>query len=260
MLKKGLLNVVTGSPSSGKSELLDQLMLQTIALHDWHWTVFSPENWPIENHFQKLAEKWEGRPLFGWPDMPGLDSTNIALTISDLSQNIHFIDPPEDDLTIEPILEALRESVREHKTDAFILDPWNELEHNRPHNMSETEYIGQALTKLRNFARRNNVDVFLVAHPTKLQKDDDGNYPVPTPYDISGSSNWFNKADMCWSVWRNYTANDGVVQVHIQKVRNKNLGQLGMAQLFWHRATGLFLDERVGNDKLNGHAIKLRVQ
>lgn len=186
LLQKGLLNIVTGVPSSGKTEWMDQLILHTIKLHNWHWTVFSPENWPLSYHFQKLSEKWTGKPMFDGYNIPRMNQEEMEETIHDLSGSIVFIDPPQTNMTIDPILKLVQQSKDEFDTDAFILDPWNELEHNRPKNMSETEYIGYTLTRVRNFARKNQIDMFIVAHPTKLQKKDDGNYPVPTPYDISG--------------------------------------------------------------------------
>lgn len=243
LLEKGLLMVVTGIPSSGKSEFMDQLMLQTIILHNWHWTVFSPENWPLEHHFQKLAEKWIGKPMFHGYNTTEMTQADVELTCRELSGSIHFINPPEGDSTIESLLKGLLASKEQFDTDAFLLDPWNELEHNRPNNMSETEYIGQTLSRLRNFGRRNKVLMNVVAHPTKLPKGEDGNYPVPTPYDISGSSNWRNKADVCIALWRDYVLNDDIVQLHIQKVRNKNLGKLGNVNLYWCRGDGLFFDD-----------------
>ena len=260
LLKKGTLNVVTGLPSSGKSEWMDQVILESIALHDWHWTVFSPENWPLAQHFQKFAEKWTGKPMFGDDTTECITPDDIRTCITELSQSIGFINPPSDDMTINPILDTLKVSVEQNLTDAFILDPWNELEHNRPSNMTETEYIGQALTKLRNFGRRNGVAMFIVAHPTKLQKRDDGNYPVPTPYDISGSSNWRNKADACITVWRDYMADDNVVEIHVQKIRSKNNGRLGMARLYWNRKNGLFFNTQFELTQEDEHGIRKHVK
>ena len=59
-----------------------------------------------------------------------------------------------------------------------------------------------SLGQIRRFARIYAVHVWLVAHPQKLYRRDDGSYPVPTPYDISGSAHWRNKADNCVTVWR----------------------------------------------------------
>lgn len=78
----------------------------------------------------------------------------------------------------------------------FIIDPWNELEHSRKHGETETEYTGRAIRALKRFAKAFRVHVCVIAHPTKSVKDGDGNYKMPTLYDIAGSANWYNKADL----------------------------------------------------------------
>jgi hypothetical protein len=42
--------------------------------------------------------------------------------------------------------------------------------------------------------------------------------PVPTPYDISGSAHWRNKADNCLTLWRDEKEPDRPVQLHVQKI------------------------------------------
>ena len=124
----------------------------------------------------------------------------------------------------------------------FVLDPYNELEHQRPSALSETEYIGQFLSKVRNFGRLFDVAMFVVAHPTKPYKRDDGSYPCPTPYDISGSANWRNKADVALAVHRDIREPGSPVEIHVQKVRDKNQGRTGRIDLHWQAATGRFLE------------------
>jgi len=244
-LREGNLHVITGIPSSGKSELMDQIMLNTIALHDWHWTVFSPENWPLESHFQKVCEKWTGRPWSRQGHLDGVTVDEVNETREFLANSIAFADVPEGMMSVDKLIEACEESHKLNATNALLLDPWNELEAQLGKTQSETNMIGESLSKLRNFGRKHKIAIFVVAHPTKLQKNQDtGNYPVPTPYDISGSAHWRNKADVCLSVWRNYALNDGVVQVHVQKIRNKMLGKLGRVELHWLWSNGLFLEEK----------------
>jgi twinkle protein len=125
----------------------------------------------------------------------------------------------------------------------IVVDPWNELEHQRPDRWSETEYISWALSTARRFARLRQCHVWIVAHPAKLLKDrDTGKRPVPSPYDISGSAHWYNKADNCLTVWRNPREDDGQVQVHVQKVRLKHIGKAGLAELRYNRVTGQYRD------------------
>ena len=66
-----------------------------------------------------------------------------------------------------------------------------------------------------------------MAHPTKQPRNKDGVIEAPTLYDISGSANFYNKADFGIVVHRNRV--DGTVEVHVQKVKFKHLGEVGTA-------------------------------
>ena len=61
------------------------------------------------------------------------------------------------------------------------MDPSNYKENRIPQGYSETQYISELLTKVVVFAIKYDIHVLLVAHPTKMQKDKDENYKVPTP-------------------------------------------------------------------------------
>lgn len=67
------------------------------------------------------------------------------------------------------------------------------MEHNRPRNLSETEYVSQFLSKIKTFAKSNSVHVWLVAHPKQMQA---WKGAAPNLYDISGSAHFNNKADV----------------------------------------------------------------
>ena len=239
-LKPGVLTVVTGIPMSGKSEWLDQLMLNAVERHEWCWAVFSPENHPVPYHFQKLAEKHLGKPMFGPPPIPSMNEQEVVEAAKFLADKIKLITVAERPVTPAEILFKLKVCVHRYGIRGFVLDPYNELEHSRPPGMTETEYVSSFLSRLRNFGRRHDVAVFVVAHPTKLQKTENGDYPVPTPYDISGSAHWRNKADVCVAVWRSHLRDEDRVEIHVQKVRDKSLGRVGMVGLYWDRATGRF--------------------
>ena len=98
----------------------------------------------------------------------------------------------------------------------------------------------QALTQIRRFARNHGVHVWVVAHPQKLYRRDDGLYPVPTPYDISGSAHWRNKADNCLTLWRDEKEPDQPVHLHVQKIRFREVGKVGMVALQFDRVTGRY--------------------
>jgi twinkle protein len=229
-VRPGEFTVITGMPSHGKSEWLDALCVNLVKNHNFRIPIFSPENHPLEQHLSKIAEKIAGKPFYGDRRMTHDEMLEAVFKVD---ANFGFIKTKENEFTPMHIAneaaEFLNATIAMPK--AMIIDPWNEMDHYRPAGLNETEYISRVLTELRRFAREFKTHLFLVAHPMKMQKDKDGNYPVPRPYDISGSAHWFNKADNCISIWRDVANAPEITQVHIQKVRFKATGKVGMVQL-----------------------------
>lgn len=137
----------------------------------------------------------------------------------------------ETDIDLDAYLDLARAAVVRHGAKVIILDPWNELEHKRGRDETETDYIGRAIRALKRFAKRYNVALWVVAHPTKPQyKAKDGSVPAPGLYDISGSANWANKADYGLIYHRpNKAVNAGTL--NIVKVRMGFPGECGIVDV-----------------------------
>ena len=124
----------------------------------------------------------------------------------------------------------------------LVIDPYNELDHQRAGNVSETEYVSHMLTKIKRFAQVAGVHVWFVAHPRQLQQ---WRGDAPGLYDISGSAHFVNKADHGLVVHRNRdpaAENPAEVQILVRKVRNKIAGTLGDAVLVYDRVNGRYID------------------
>ena len=107
--------------------------------------------------------------------------------------------------------------------------------------MTETEYVSSALKRIRNFARHYGVHTWLVAHPQKLYCDKDANYPVPSLHDISGSAHFRNKSNNGLCVWRDLAGpKRQTVEIHVQKVRFRQIGRIGMAELAYNHVIGSY--------------------
>ena len=237
----GYLTVITGIPGHGKSEFLDFLMCRLNISHDWKFALYSPENHPLQLHFSKLAEKIIGKPFDGQNRMSPLDLTT---TIEYLKDVFYFVNPAEN-FTLENILTAVKSLVRKKGVKAFVIDAWNKLEHN--YSTNETKYISEQLDKIVTFCEKNSVHCFLVAHPTKIQKDKaSGKFEIPNLYSISGSANFYNKAANGITVYRDYE--NFTTEVYIQKVKFKHWGQTGCCQLAWDKTNGRYYKGMPNND------------
>ena len=237
----GYLTVITGIPGHGKSEFLDFLMCRLNISHDWKFALYSPENHPLQLHFSKLAEKIIGKPFDGQNRMSPLDLTT---TIEYLKDVFYFVNPAEN-FTLDNILTAVKSLVRKKGVKAFVIDAWNKLEHN--YSTNETKYISEQLDKIVTFCEKNSVHCFLVAHPTKIQKDKaSGKFEIPNLYSISGSANFYNKAANGITVYRDYE--NFTTEVYIQKVKFKHWGQTGCCQLAWDKTNGRYYKGMPNND------------
>lgn len=237
--------VVTGIPNSGKSNWLDDLCVHLAKLHGWKFAMFSPENQPVEDHAARLAEKylWQG---FGEGTARRMSPAEMENGMAWVNRHFFWILPEDDaEWTLDVVLDRAKSLIRRKGVRGIVIDPWNEMEHLRPSQLTETEYISQSLKRFRQFARLNDVHAWMVAHPMKLKKGQDGTYPVPTLYDISGSAHWRNKADNGICVWRDFSNPENrAVQVYVQKIRFKQIGQLGVAELIYNRHWGTYHDPR----------------
>jgi len=237
-LRKGEWTLVTGIPSHGKSSFLDAVMVNLSARSGWKWAVFSAENLPHELHVANLAEQYIGKPFAsGFNERISREELKTATDF--ISDHFRFIAPPEDEETVSRIVETAEHLHETWGLDGVVLDPWNELSTTHGQRTTETEYVSQALKKIRRFAARANVHVLVVAHPMKLQKGQDGKYPVPTPYDVSGSAHFRNKADCALCVWRDENQ-PGETIIYVQKIRRRFVGSVGHVPLQYDAVSGQF--------------------
>lgn len=239
--QKGYFCVLTGIPGHGKSEFFDCLMVNTIWLHQWRWAIFSPENYPTALHFIKLGEKFMGKKHSEATDSDYKGACKI------IDEYATWIYPEQEDISLDEILETVKQVKDTYGLDAFVLDPWNEI--TRPRGISETDYIEEALRKFRRFCRENELFGTIIAHPTKMQPNRDGKMPAINLWSISGSAHWRNKADYGLVVHReDMTKNEPTLDV--QKIKQKNFGRVGKVQLYYDYKSGLMKDDLHGNFEL----------
>jgi len=238
------LAIVTGIPGSGKSEFVDYLVAKLNIIHGWKAAFFTPENYPLKFHYAKLFEKIIGKK-FSQAKTSELE-WDMAY---DYIRNNFFYILNEDDFTVKSLLDSARILVKTRGVKILVIDPYNKLEHQ--YKDSETQYISRFLDQVIQFAKINNILIFLVAHPKKMNKSE-GKIDVPSLYDISGSANFYNKTDYGITVHRK-TDSDNImineVNVYFQKIKYKHLGKQGVISLNYDYETGRF--NQAGRDQSN---------
>ena len=226
--QKGLLTVVTGIPGSGKSTWMDAVICGLAAKRGWRWAVFSPESAPTERHVAILARVLLGRKLTAAP------ADTVEQWVRWVGEHVEWVRSTEG-ATVPAILRRADELHRMRGIDGLVLDPWNEIDHERPANMREDQHISKMLTVIRRWVWKRGIAGFVVAHPKKMERDRNGVFKMPSLYDISGSATFRDKADIGIVVHRDQRK-PGPTEVHVAKVRFGECGHLGVCELFYDEA------------------------
>lgn len=211
-LVPGTLTVLTGFSNMGKSTLVSSIAAHAMRNHfPICLASFETDVKPILRDSLRCALLGCGpHEMRAHPDLAHADAC-IRERLTIISQAVD-----EDmEMDLGKFIELCRVAVVRHGAKMIVLDPWNELEHKRKRDESETDYIGRAIRAIKRFAKQYDVAFWLVAHPTKPQH---GVSKVPGLYDISGSANFANKADYGLTYHRpNPTENRATIRIN--KVR-----------------------------------------
>lgn len=234
--------VLQAIPQSGKSSFVTALLLKLAEQADCQFAVCSPEWQPVAVHEIAMLEVITGKPFEG----PGRMTPEEMHAAEDwLQRYCSFIMPEKK--SVDVILDRARALAFRRGIRVLVIDPWTELEHEYGNAVDKLAYIGQSLSKMREFGQKHGIAVILIVHPTKPQRKvlEDGRvkYEPLGMYGAAHSADFTNKADFIIELERE-GGEDTAVHVHIQKVRFKWSGQMGRVTLYFDRATGRYSETR----------------
>lgn len=244
----GLLCVVTGIPNHGKSPFVLQNQVMLSLKYGYKWAMFTPEHKPLGMFIVKIIELISGK----FSRTKRITENEREAAKEWINEHFFFIEPEDDDCTLDNILTKARMLVKRKGINGFVIDPWNKLEHNMEKGDNETNYISKSLDEVIRFLQKNSVLGFIVAHPTKVRKESlkpDSQFVVPDLYSISGSANWYNKADYGITFYRNYELNRN--EVHVQKVKWEHLGKPGKVMMQYNMNNSRFIESGDNWDNSN---------
>ena len=90
------------------------------------------------------------------------------------------------------------------------------------------------------FAKKYDVLVIIVAHPTKMYKNSDGKIEEPNMYNIKGGGEWYDASYHGLLVHRDYE--NKTTKVKVLKVKFQNLGENGAETHFkWETKSGCYI-------------------
>jgi twinkle protein len=233
------LTVITGHPGHGKTSLT-MAIIANLVKSGMHLAVASYETMPKPIMLRRLRANYLGcqeNEVHKFDTVACDRALNERLTL--IYQNV------DDDAQwdIDYLIMLAETAVFRDGIRVLLIDPWNEIEHKRRNDETETDYTGRALRALRRFAQLNGVAVIIVAHPAKPDKT--RKISAPTLSDISGSANWANKPDYGLCVHRE-DHEGNLCDVYVNKVRMGFPGKKGKLTLAYDWRTSSYSNCETG--------------
>ena len=227
------MTVVTGYPSSGKSNFVDQIMVNLARGADWKFAICSFENQP-ETHIARLMEIYTKKRFYEGRDRMTEQEKDVAFKW--VNEHFIFLDHSgEEPSTLDSILERTKVAVKRWGVRGMVIDPYNYIDMSRK-EMSETDAISQMLSKVQRFIKNTDLHCWFVAHPAKMSRS--GNdQPRPDGMSISGSMAWWAKTDCGITVHR---CEGAVVEIAVWKCRFRWVGTQGETTLLYNKTAGTY--------------------
>jgi twinkle protein len=233
-LTLGTFSVISGWAGHGKTSLLMR-MLANLMLSGVNIALGSFETLP-----RPILERRMRACLYSCSEQdkqanePGKADELLSNRLSVIA---HTARDAETELDLDYIIELAKVAVLRDGVRLLVLDPWNEIEHKRSSDETETEYTSRAIRALKRFAVNYECAVWLVAHPRKPHSD--GNPKPPSLYDLAGSAHFANKADYGLIIHRDNMASTEI-EARVVKVRMGLPGKPGRVTLSYDQKTNQY--------------------
>lgn len=223
--KKGEITVLTGIGNYGKSSWKKWYQAMRMILYGEKFATFSPEDNPPEEYYHDFVEILLGCDCT--PSNPNRPSRQVyEYTYDFVCKHIFYVYPKNVTPTPQYIMEVFLQLIVKEGVDGVDIDPFNQLANNYQNFGGRDKYLEWVLSLFSRFSQINNVYFWIIAHPIKMLKASDGNYPCPDVFDIADGALWNNKLDNILVYHRPYGQTDPqnpTCEFHSKKIRRQKI-------------------------------------
>jgi len=204
---------------------------------------FSPEHHPMSIHQSNFVSLFTGKPFFTDIEQVTRLTKSEYMKYKDWANEKIYLTAPEttESPTWDWLFNKFKEQIYNYGIDVFVIDAWNKVLFDKSGN--ERAQITEVLTRLTSFAQQNNVIIFLIAHPTKMSKKEDGTYEMPNLYNVAGSADFRNMTHDGFCIYRIFEDENNAAETIFANLKTKFSfqGNIGAQRKFkYHKPSGRY--------------------
>ena len=220
---------ITGSPTSGKSEFLLEMLINTAEFYGVKHVLNVPDMGTPDEVFKEIISKKTKKSFNEYYYKDGnYFKNNNFITEAELLHcrewvNEHFLilDYPKRPTPIQ-WYEDFKRLRFDEKYYTGSVDSWKDLKID--YNMRADLFLDEVLTYRNKMMQNIGGHMFQIVHPLKTEKNSDGSFRMATSYDIKGCTSWYDNGKAILSLCI-VDLLVGKVDIGILKAKPKKVGR-----------------------------------
>lgn len=235
----------TGFPRSGKTELLEQLLINTSLWYGWKHLIYFPDVGDSIEIIADLLQKKTGKTF----DPTKENTISDAEIVKDIEWIVHHFKvlvKEEDKATLTPVQfwDIAIELKETEGLQTASIDSWKDMSHPYSEYGGYGGYLEYILPYRNTIAQRHNLHLHIVIHPKETEKAKSGKRKPPAAYDLKGGPEWFNSGKCMITVHRE-DMKDNRVDIYFNKIKPRSVGYPGRIELWLNKDTLTYFDMEV---------------
>ncbi len=245
----------TGTPQSGKSEFVLELLLNSSLFYSWKHLMYVPDIGRKEVVIAKLIHKLSGKTF----DKRYINSNYI--TEEDIEKHLqwvleHFLIVTRNDtknkLTPYSFWDWAVEIKKEQGLHTATIDSWKDMKRYVGRDgepiIRDDLYLEDVLEYRNALSEEHNLHFHIIIHPLKTEKDANGKRKPPHPYDLKGGTTWFDSGKCMLTVHRVDDSPNKVV-IYTYKAKPETVAKLGETTFFFDKKLSRYYWDYNGENK-----------
>lgn len=243
----------TGFPRSGKSQVLQEALLNTSMWYGWQHLIYFPD---VGTHIEVIADLLHKKTGKCFDPKMGntISDAEITNEIAWLTHHFFILTKKDVKAKMTPVefWDYAVELKKEH-TDLMTasIDAWKDMNHPYKEFGGYGQYLEYVLPYRNHIAEEHNMHLHCIVHPKETEKVN-GKRKPPTPFDMKGGPEWFNSGKCMITVHRE-SMSDTRVEIYFNKIKPRSAGKTGFIQLWFDEDTLTYYDRA----KTDGQLVSL---